>query len=176
MCSVWRLHKSLILHCRAAATACKELELREAPSDRSLNVMDSTPLPCDVHAHLMLKWPIHGTIVFQSCQGKVQNGAHFLLHAVITMAQFTARPSTLPEHNCPSLHMLFLFKDIPFLCSVCALKKYWCSLPSFKRVADSLSLGEPGCEQKSLLLPKGCDCFRTNCDRSICSLLHFMCS
>lgn len=48
-----------------------------AASDSSLNVMDSTPLPCDVRAHLMLKWPIHGTIVFQSCQGKVQNRAHF---------------------------------------------------------------------------------------------------
>lgn len=60
-------------------------EAVRAASDSSLNVMDSTPLPCDVHAHLMLKWPIHGTIVFQSCQGKVQNGAHFLLPAVITM-------------------------------------------------------------------------------------------
>lgn len=103
MCSGWRLHKILILHCRTAASACKEpLEPRKAASDRSLNVMDNTPLPCDVHAHLMLKWPIHGTIVFQSCQGKVQNGAHFLLHGVITMPQFTARPSTLPEHKCPT--------------------------------------------------------------------------
>lgn len=62
-----------------------------AASDSSLNVMDSAPLPCDVHAHLMLKWPIHGTIVFQSCQGKVQNRAHFLLPAVITMPHFTAQ-------------------------------------------------------------------------------------
>lgn len=65
--------------------------LVRAVSDSSLNVMDSTPLPCDVHAHLMLKWPIHGTIVFQSCQGKVQNRAHFLLPGVITMPQFTAQ-------------------------------------------------------------------------------------
>lgn len=93
----------LILHCCTAANACEELlELGEAAFDRSLNVMDSTPLPCDVHAHLMLKWPIHGTIVFQSCQGKVQNRAHFLLHGDITMPQFTARPSTLPEHKCPT--------------------------------------------------------------------------
>lgn len=66
-------------------------EAVRAASDSSLNVMDSTPLPCDVHAHLMLKWPIHGTIVFQSCQGKVQNRAHFLLPGVITMPQFTAQ-------------------------------------------------------------------------------------
>lgn len=97
---LWVENKILILHCRTAASACEEL--RKAASDRSLHVMDSTPLPCDVHAHLMLKWPIHGTIVFQSCQGKVQNGAHFLLHGVITMPQFTARPSTLPEHKCPT--------------------------------------------------------------------------
>lgn len=70
---------------------CREAGAGRAASDSSLNVMDSTPLPCDVHAHLMLKWPIHGTIVFQSCQGKVQNRAHFLLPGVITMPQFTAQ-------------------------------------------------------------------------------------
>lgn len=78
----------LLLYCHALANVCvcvwREAGVRPA-FDSSLNVMDNTPLPCDVHAHLMLKWPIHGTIVFQSCRGKVQNRAHFLLHGVITM-------------------------------------------------------------------------------------------
>lgn len=80
------------MYCHAVANVCGEkAEAVRAASDSSLNVMDSTPLPCDVHAHLMLKWPIHGTIVFQSCQGKVQNRADFLLPGVITMPQFTAQ-------------------------------------------------------------------------------------
>lgn len=68
--------------------------------------MDSAPLPCDVHAHLMLKWPIHGTIVFQSCQGKVQNGAHFLLPGVITTT------STLPLQRRSLLSLLRSAQEI----------------------------------------------------------------
>lgn len=93
-----------------------EAGLVRAACDSSLNVMDSTPLPCDVHAHLMLKWPIRGTIVFQSCQGKVQNRAHFLLPGVITMPQFTAQ-SIHPA--CTEVYVLYplhgvLFKDTQF--------------------------------------------------------------
>lgn len=65
----------------------RKAEVVRAAFDSSLNVMDSTPLPCDVHAHLMLKWAIHGTIVFQSCQGKGQNRTHSLQPGVITIPQ-----------------------------------------------------------------------------------------
>lgn len=106
----------LILYCHTVANVCGEKRrLARAASDSSLNVMDSTPLPCDVHAHLMLKWPIHGTIVFQSCQGKVQNRAHFLLPGVITMPQFTAqsiRPARTENVPC-SPHAVAL-KDTSF--------------------------------------------------------------
>lgn len=98
----------------------REAGAQRAASDSSLNVMDSTPLPCDVHAHLMLKWAIHGTIVFQSCQGKVQNRAHFLLPGVITMPQFTAQsihPACtemffiLPKLFCVKIPNLICFQD-----------------------------------------------------------------
>lgn len=58
---------------QAGAKCAERGCVREPEFDSSLNLMDSAPLPCDVHAHLMLKWPIHGTIVFQSCQGKAEN-------------------------------------------------------------------------------------------------------
>ena len=71
---------------------CRQ-ELREV-YDSSLNVMDSATLSCDVHAHLMLKWPIHRPIVFQSCEGKAQNTAVCGITIPLAVAQSLLSPWT----------------------------------------------------------------------------------
>lgn len=104
-------NKHLLFPC---SSKCSQIEagVAKASSDSSLNVMDGTPLPCDVHAHLMLKQPIYGTIVFQSCQGKVQNRAHFLLRGVIAMPQFAVHLNAMFVHVCSTLLTPFFLDSL----------------------------------------------------------------
>lgn len=140
------VQEGLILYRHAAANACGEKP--GCTSDSSLNVMDSTPLPCDVHAHLISKWPIHGTIVFQSCQGKVQNSAHSAAWCYYCATVYS--PSIQPALKIilNTLLMQFCLKILDCIHVLQSIQKGDNQLlghcHSFKSVTERVSVGKRG--------------------------------